>query len=174
MKPTPLGGEEGEEGGFTSRRMVVSYQPFGITYRSRLDTWSWDQFIIPKRRYSTTILRCVKSNYERKSHGQCIRAASELMVIWTQNKIKSCCEIKSAGYTYFCLETNNSKFCGNRLSCFEIKRVHELTRCLLQAFTLCSLWNIIKKTKNSKKRIETRNDGRSRHQKSDMQHKIIG
>ena len=50
----------------SQRRMVVSYPRFRTTFRSRLQGSSsprrrWDQYVVPKRRYETAILRHIKS-----------------------------------------------------------------------------------------------------------------
>ena len=58
----------------TRLRMVIPYRPFGTTYGSNLrgsrisirlvlllDPWRWDWQFVPKRRYGSTILRCVIS-----------------------------------------------------------------------------------------------------------------
>jgi hypothetical protein len=47
----------------TQRRVVILYRRFGTTYRSQLqgllDPRRWDIYVVPKRRYRITNLRCV-------------------------------------------------------------------------------------------------------------------
>ena len=60
----------------TRRHVVIIYRSFGTTFRFHLqgsgsllgllDPWRWDRYVVPKRRYRTTIQRCVisqKSSY---------------------------------------------------------------------------------------------------------------
>jgi hypothetical protein len=42
----------------TRRHVVTVYRRFGTTYRS-LDPWRWDQYVVPKRRWTITTRRCV-------------------------------------------------------------------------------------------------------------------
>jgi hypothetical protein len=56
---------------FIQRRMVVSYRRFRTTYLSRLqgtEVWKIEPHFVPKRRYETTNLLCVKSQTDRVFH----------------------------------------------------------------------------------------------------------
>ena len=59
-----------------TQRKVLLYWRFGTTFRShlqglrRLDRWRWDCYVVPKRRYQTT-LRCVTTQ-KTEHFNQCI------------------------------------------------------------------------------------------------------
>jgi hypothetical protein len=50
----------------TQRRVVVVCRRFVTTFRSHLDLWRWDRYVVLKRRYKNTTQRCIIS---QKSEG---------------------------------------------------------------------------------------------------------
>jgi hypothetical protein len=87
---------------FTQRRMVVPYRRFETTYRSRLqgpsrprllgilDPWKWDRYVVPKRRYGTSFLRCIKNPKESGLHLHCGGSLKSCIFIFKYSNKVSC------------------------------------------------------------------------------------